>query len=974
MAVSLATFGKCKPEIQLAQAISEYEAVLSTDEKTSLRHLKARHQDHSADAIDVIRLTAEIDQISQIGRRCVGTRFANVLHAIQAFAAIGDVVVGGTQNMMASGLWALVRFTLQIATNHFSFLEKFSELFMNIGRSAPRYQNLGLLYPHSSTLQRSICEYFTNLVQLCTKAVQITRKRDLNPLGIKIFRSFDSEFGGFLVKLEALGNEIKEEVAFLSAKTQQDEVRQNYLFRSLLLNKIDKSDRSRRNLAIKLALLDRCSKYDYGSTWRQIRKNGNSSWIRQAPEYVEWRGDSKGGTVLTCFGKLGSGKSVLAANITEDLITHVPKGTTAYFFCRYDIAQSLKARTIIGSLIRQLVEPVDPEDGLDSMSLWTDETQTHSFGLDELVHLFREFESNVLKNRIVYLIIDGLDDCEQSEMKILFEFLQTLAEGNSIKLFLTTRSELEPTAAFINEYFPQQFKLNTSSLTDEINDYIHNKLDQCLKSCALRLANPAIIIEIQDTLKANARGMFLWVVLQIDSLCDEESDDAILTALRDMPPDLPAVYDRILQKNSRSKYRNNIFQLVSSAYRPLTLWELREALSVVPGENTMDTTKFVNDIRKTVSCCGGLLELNEEALTVHFVHPSAKQHLLFPDVESSARNSTPICFSKQEADMLMGKICVTYLSWNVFETRLATLPTPWQINGSSTVSAAMNSTSQNASVAKVAREILRKRRQSSSSRFSSFDLKHALMNVQSGTSNERPPQDFLFLPYAKKYWLHHTKYFTESMGKVWILWKNLIDSPPSIIGDLPWNISPWLDHRDPVQRRMAWASNYVHHSLLFQIVLEHREVFLKAIEAIDEAALDYQLKGDWAKAAELRQMIVIRMERIRTLVRLDFMRAMWDLALSYQACEAHEKAKELLTKFLLGLKGPDRPVVQHILDSSMAFQRARNNIRHREIAEQLLNKTLSFSREFLGENNFNTLSLLHDVEHFGDRRAKNLAL
>lgn len=113
MALSVSNNGKLNPEIQLARAISEYEAILLGHEKASLRHLKAQNPPN---AVDVVRLTAEIDRTSHTGRRCVGTRFTSVLQAIQSFAALGDVIVGGSQNMMASGLWALVRFTLQVCT------------------------------------------------------------------------------------------------------------------------------------------------------------------------------------------------------------------------------------------------------------------------------------------------------------------------------------------------------------------------------------------------------------------------------------------------------------------------------------------------------------------------------------------------------------------------------------------------------------------------------------------------------------------------------------------------------------------------------------------------------------------------------------------------------------------------------------------------------------------------------------------
>lgn len=36
------------------------------------------------------------------------------LEAVQQFASIGDVIVGGSQNVIACGVWSLVRMTLLV--------------------------------------------------------------------------------------------------------------------------------------------------------------------------------------------------------------------------------------------------------------------------------------------------------------------------------------------------------------------------------------------------------------------------------------------------------------------------------------------------------------------------------------------------------------------------------------------------------------------------------------------------------------------------------------------------------------------------------------------------------------------------------------------------------------------------------------------------------------------------------------------
>lgn len=474
---------------------------------------------------------------------------------------------------------------------------------------------------------------------------------------------------------------------------------------------------------------------------------------------------------------------------------------------------------------------------------------------------------------------------------------------------------------------------------------------------------------------ANPSKRFLWVVLQLDSICDEETDETILTALRDLPPDLPAVYEHILKKSKRSSYKKIILQLVSSAYRPLTMWALQEALSVTPGETTMDPTKFVNNIQKTISCCGSLLELDEEALTVHFVHPSAKQHLLLLDTENIAGSSSR--FTAKDASTIMGSICVTYLNWSAFENQLIPQSRPWLTDGSTTLNAVVNSPFQSKGFAKkVAQMYLQRTRQSSSlSESPSFDFKRVLMDAYSKTDQKHPMGGFHFLPYAKQYWLHHTKEFNASMGKTYTLWARLSNNPPRIIDSFPWENPLNSTTEGPIRGRLEWAFQNRHFALAKEILFMDRAHFLQFTEEKELDALKLQLTGNWDKAAKIRYEIVnfLKLDNVKN--SLDVLRAMWNLALSYQAMEEEQdKVEDLLTKFLLQLKTANSPFVDGILDSSLAFQKARNNTRHAKIAEELLELAFSLSHMLLGDRDINTELLLHDVTRFEEGLSKNLAL
>lgn len=377
---------------------------------------------------------------------------------------------------------------------------------MEIGSSAPRYQELALVYHRSSDLQKRSCEYFVTIVQLCIKAVQFTRRSGFNRLLVTTLRSFDSEFGDFTQKLGALGNAIKEEVMFLSAKTQEEEARENSMFRSILLDKFDKSYATRRRLAAKLSLLDACSVYDYASTWRQIRKKGKTTSLSGCNEYVTW-GDNPGEkNTLICFGKLGSGKSVFAANLIEDLLLKAPKGTTAYFICRHDVTESLQSRTILGSLIRQWLEFMDVETIVDAMEQQT-QSVAHKLDLDRLLSMFCKYLAPKLEGTPIYVVIDGLDDCVDREKQSVIQCLHDIAENSTLRLFLTTRSELELTSLLIDRHFPRRSEMQISLQENDIADYVNDELQRRLEFGSLSLNDPETIVEIQNTLVENAHGM-----------------------------------------------------------------------------------------------------------------------------------------------------------------------------------------------------------------------------------------------------------------------------------------------------------------------------------------------------------------------------------------------------------------------------------------------------------------------------------
>lgn len=615
-------------------------------------------------------------------------------------------------------------------------MEKLSNLFMDIARSAPRYQTMALLYPQSRSLQSQLYEYFIVVVGLCRHLFNFT--------GMSTFRQVtsalnDSDLKTFQTNLDREAGSIKEEVILLEAQ-------ENFRSRDLSI-KLSKSAHRRQKLATNLRVLDFCSNYDYETTWKQTRKVGNAALFASLAEYQEWKDYSSSCTLLYT-GKLGSGKSVLLANIVDDLNIHARYDTivVAYFFCRYDIPKSLKARTIIGSLAHQLLRTIP--DLTMVAEAWEETRSTDN--TDRVVELIcRGFPSS----RNAYFILDGLDECEHAEREAVAQGLREIQQMLKLQLLISFRVEPNNGLDFIAKQFAVTQIASIPEDNPDIEAYIEAELEHCLESKKLVIGDATLILDIQDALVKGSQGMFLWVALQIESLCGMRTDEAIRVALADLPKDLSETFSRILHKSGESgqSYQTRILHLVVAASRPLTTDELREALSVVPGDTKWTPSRLPNNINLALACCGCLLTVDEEETTIRFVHHSVKQFLL-----KVSPNLNRMAFTAEKAQRTMADIIVTYLNYGVFGTELSRTrmpPVKIQSAPSNVVRATIGSSS---TVQNLALKLLRSRKQPD------FDISKTLAEARE-PFRSKTVEEFRFYSYARAHWLHHISYVSGQL-------------------------------------------------------------------------------------------------------------------------------------------------------------------------------------------------------------------
>jgi len=253
----------------------------------------------------------------------------------------------------------------------------------------------------------------------------------------------------------------------------------------------------------------------------------------------------------------------------------------------------------------------------------------------------------------------------------------------------------------------------------------------------------------------------------MDSICDEKTDDAIRSALKHLPRDLSETFRRILMKAGQTcgtLYQNRILKYITAACRPLTVEELREVLSVEIGVTTWNAAKMINNIYATLGCCGSLITIDEEELTVRFTHHSIVQFLT-----GDMGDVPKYQFRIDDANNEMGNILVTYLTYGVFDTQVSRTVVP-RIPAKETPSKIVDSVlGPNKGVKQLALGLLRSRKQAG------YDIGKILSEAshvhhESGTI-------FYLLPYAKEYWYNHTENFWEKNKMAMLsLWCQLLRS------------------------------------------------------------------------------------------------------------------------------------------------------------------------------------------------------
>lgn len=506
------------PKAPLSDALKNFDEALSHDER------KRYHSNCSQpDTQTVLNFVSEIDANNRgQGRRCSATRLMTFLDATQRFLGVVDTFVSSNPKIAAL-VWGGIKTTILIANNIATYFDKITSLIMDIGRSCPTFRSFGDLFPESAGLQAALCEYFATVVRLCIKIIQESHASRTNP----IFRALiplDATFRPYQDDLARMVKHVQLQISLASEQAAKSERvlletdrKKNSRFRSSFSQYQKDSAEwrvhamARQAIKLRIAIKDTLSPVNYAKVWKMARQqcaDGTTTWIQRDDSFSAWIQNTKS-CIMWCSGNLGTGKTILTSSVVAHLSTvRGPRDKIAYFFCQTEDSTSLSAENIFGSIVSQLLESHLEQAGSSQLEDLYKTCQ--NFDVQNFSQLLLKVEPGGAN----YVIIDGLDECEETEIQKASEMMAILLRNNiaPCKIFCTGRSELER-LLFQDAKLKYKMTVSGEKVNADIERYIKVTLHEKLEKNRLTLRDPTLILKIQDKLTQGTQGMYVHAML-----------------------------------------------------------------------------------------------------------------------------------------------------------------------------------------------------------------------------------------------------------------------------------------------------------------------------------------------------------------------------------------------------------------------------------------------------------------------------
>ncbi|CVK85016.1 uncharacterized protein FMAN_01938 [Fusarium mangiferae] len=332
--------------------------------------------------------------------------------------------------------------------------------------------------------------------------------------------------------------------------------------------------------------------------------------------------------LLWLTGLPGAGKTILASLIVEEVQKLTPKPRVLFFYCKQNVPEHNTFLAIARSFILQLLN----QDRNLLLYLHRKHCDSNEAVLSS-IPLIQEMLNFLLSScKSAYIIIDGLDECEREERKIITQWFRRLVESlpenapDRLRCLFVSQDDrigakdLQGLAKISID--PQDNNQDILLYSRVQAEELRHKFDFSEEESS------RIAVAVAESVK----GIFLLAKLIWINLIAQISLAEVEEQMKEFPPEINQAYERIMDRiihKAPHPTKTGALQLLGwlvCAKRPLKWHEIQSLKSINVDQQLVDFPRHQFSVSGK-DLCGSLVELQEDG-TLELIHLSAKIFLI----------------------------------------------------------------------------------------------------------------------------------------------------------------------------------------------------------------------------------------------------------------------------------------------------------------------------------------------------------
>ncbi|KAF2017850.1 hypothetical protein BU24DRAFT_161284 [Aaosphaeria arxii CBS 175.79] len=589
--------------------------------------------------------SAALELENQLGARqalCNMRRLVPLIDGLEHYSNVVGILCNGTPFL--PWVWAPITLILKVASEYVEALEEIMKGYSKIAEALGRFAILSDTFVTEADFQQSLAVFYADILLFHKHAYVFVRRSGWKLLFKTSWGRFQRRFNNILEDLKRHGELIDHEANALNiaaAAQMRQEIRS---WRIESLNQVKREEENQAVLEfqaiiswLKVDVTEQIQIFetisDEGSKY-----SGTCSWLLKNESIKSWLQRSPDPPLLWLQGNAGCGKSVIAAKLVD--FVQASRSCIVHHFCTYTYNSSTKYDGILKSILQQILRKNSELVAHVYQEYIVGKTLPTTTNLERLiVTLVNSLSDGPREKQYIYMIIDGVNECEAARQTRLINLLKQISSVSSTtsgalcKVLITTRA-----SSIMDKHFRKDHVIYLSDEASPLQSAIRLYINQRLRGLDERFRQLELereeIDEIEQLVAKKAGGMFLYARLLLDYIKANLffNGDEIKSAINQLPEHLTEFYQKLLTQilvrlNEQSQDRvRRVYSWIAFAKRPMKKLEFLSALSFTSGDTNLSklVPKYIVE-----DTCSPLIEERRDS-TISFIHISVKHFLQTP--------------------------------------------------------------------------------------------------------------------------------------------------------------------------------------------------------------------------------------------------------------------------------------------------------------------------------------------------------